>query len=192
MKNYSVVTLHKPNITDFAKERNELLKEAKTDWVLFLDSDEIVTDELQKEISNAILDKNYNGYYIKRKIIFCGIPAGEDKMLRLGRKSAGQWRRKVHEVWDIAGKVGTLDNYIIHNTASDLHSYIKKVDYHSTLHAGEILKEGKRSSLVKIIIYALGNLVVHYFKSRNIVYSIMKSLHSYLSWTKLYFRTDIN
>lgn len=187
MKKVTTFILNKQNISDFAKERNELLKKSKTDWVFFLDQDEIISKSLNDEISKVILDKNYNGYYIKRKIFFCGIPAGEDKMLRLGRKSAGQWRRKVHEVWDIAGKVGTLDNYIIHNTASDLHSYIKKVDYHSTLHAGEILREGKRSSLIKIIIYALGNLVVHYFKSRNIVYSIMKSLHSYLSWTKLYF-----
>lgn len=183
----STLTLNKPNISDFAKERNELLKKAKTDWILFIDQDEIVPKKLKDEISKAILDKNYNGFYIKRKIFFCGVPAGEDKMLRLGRKNVGQWKRKVHEYWDIDGKVGTLNNYIIHNTAVDLSNYIKKVDYHSTLHAIEVNREGKRSSLIKIIIYAVGNLVVHFFKSKNIVYSIMKSLHSYLSWTKLYF-----
>ena len=183
----SILKLNKPNITDFAKERNELLKKAKTDWVLFVDTDEIVSKELEKEISGVILDKKYSGYYIKRKIFFCGIPAGEDKMLRLGRRKAGHWKRKVHEYWDIEGKVGILNNYIIHNTAVDLNSYIKKVDYHSTLHAEEVNREGKHSSLIKIIVYSIGNLVVHFIKSRNIVYSLMKSLHSYLSWTKLYF-----
>lgn len=187
MIKYTTLVLDKKNITNFADERNKLLNDAKTDWVLFLDSDEIVTKELEKEISTAIKNKNYNGWYIKRKIYFCGTPAGEDKMLKLGKKSAGLWKRKVHEFWDIKGNVGTLDNYIIHNTAVNLADYIKKVDFHSTLHAEEVLREGKKSSLIKIIVYAVGNLVVHFFKSRNIVYSIMKSLHSYLSWTKLYF-----
>lgn len=183
----SILTLNKPNITDFAYERNELLKKAKTDWVLFLDSDEKVTKALEKEISEAIKDDTYQGFYIKRKIYFCGTLAGEDRMLKLGRKDAGKWRRKVHEVWDIKGTVGTLNNYIIHNTASNLTDYLTKVNFHSTLHAEEVLREGKKSSLIKIIVYAAGNLVVYLFKSRNVVFSIMKSLHSYLSWTKLYF-----
>lgn len=188
----SILKLDKPNITDFAKERNELLKKAKTEWNLFLDTDEIVPENLKNEISKAILNKNYNGYFIKRKIFFCGIPAGEDRMLKLGRKNAGQWKRKVHEYWDIKGKVGILNNYIIHNTAFNLKDYIQKVDYHSTLHANEVLSEGKRSSLIRIIIYSIGNFVVYLFKSRNVVFSMMKSLHSYLSWTKMYFRTDKN
>lgn len=183
----STLTLNKPNITDFAKERNELLKKAKTDWVLFVDSDEIVPKELEEEISKLIVDTEYSGFYIKRKIYFCGNLAGEDKMLRLGKKSSGKWRRKVHEVWDIKGKIGTLNNYIIHNTAKNLIDYLQKVDYHSTLHAGEVLIEGKRSSLIKIIIYPIGKFIISLIKSRHVVFSIMQSLHSYLSWTKLYF-----
>ncbi|MEK7169149.1 MAG: hypothetical protein AAB778_04000 [Patescibacteria group bacterium] len=183
----SILTLNKPNIRDFAKERNELLKKSKSEWVLFVDQDEIVPENLKNEISKAILNKNYNGYFIKRKIFFCGIPAGEDRMLKLGRKNAGQWKRKVHEYWNIKGNVGILSNYIIHNTALNLKDYIQKVNDHSTLHANEVLGEGKRSSLIRIIIYSIGNFVVYLFKSRNIVFSLTKSLHSYLSWTKLYF-----
>ncbi len=108
-------------------------------------------------------------------------------MLKLGRNGCGMWKRKVHEYWDIEGKIGILNNYVIHNTATNLKEYINKVDYHSTLHSEEILREGKTSSIAKIIIYPVGNFVVYLFKSRNVVFSLMKSLHSYLSWTKLYF-----
>lgn len=183
----STLALNKPNITDFARERNELLKQAKTDWVLFVDTDEELSKELQKEIDVAIQDKSCQGFYIKRKIYFCGTLAGEDKMLRLGKKGAGLWKRKVHEVWDIQGKVRTLNNYIIHNTAYKLTDYIKKVDYHSTLHAQEVLREGKRSNLIKIMLFPIGKFVVTLVKSKHVVFSIMQSLHSYLSWTKLYF-----
>lgn len=187
MKNVDVVVLDRPNITDFAFERNQLLKKSKKEWVLFLDKDEVLTEELEVEISNIIKSTEYNGFYIKRKIYFCGTEAGEDKMLKLGRNGSGTWNRRVHEYWDIQGKVGTLNNYLIHNTALNLKDYIKKVDYHSTIHSEEINREGKRASLVKIIIYSIGNFVVYLYKSKNIVFSIMKSLHSYLSWSKLYF-----
>ena len=187
MKDLSILMLNKKSIDDFSNERNSMLENAKTEWVLFVDTDEIVPKALEKEISEAIKNKTYEGYYIKRKIYFCGTVAGEDKMLKLGKRDAGKWTRKVHEVWDIHGKIGILNNFIIHNTANNLTDYIKKVDYHSTLHAKEVMREGKRSNLIKIIIYSLGNFVVYLFKSKNIVFSIMKSLHSYLSWTKLYF-----
>ena len=187
MKNLDVIVLYKPNITDFAFERNKLLKASKKDWILFLDKDEILTEKLKDEISNTIKSTEFNGFYIKRKIIFCGIDAGEDKMLKLGRNGCGTWKRKVHEYWDINGKVGMLNNYIIHNTATNLKEYINKVDYHSTLHSKEILREGKISSITKIIIYPIGNFIVYLIKSKNIVFSIMKSLHSFLAWTKLYF-----
>ncbi len=187
MKNVDVIVLDKPNITDFAFERNQLLKKSKKEWVLFLDKDEVLTEELTVEISNIIKSTEYNGFYIKRKIFFCGTEAGKDKMLKLGRNGYGTWKRKVHEFWDIKGKIGILNNHIVHNTATNLKEYIKKVDYHSALHSEEILREGKISSITKIIIYPIGNFVVYLFKSRNVVFSIMKSLHSYLSWSKLYF-----
>lgn len=183
----ATLTLNKPNITSFALERNELLRKTKSDWVLFVDTDEVITKDLEKEIKEAIKDESYEGYYIKRKIYFCGTLAGEDKMLKLGKKTAGKWRRKVHEVWDIKGKVGTLNNYIIHNTANNLTEYLNKVNYHSTLHANEVLREGKRSNLFKIIFFPVGKFIVTLIKSRHVVFSIMQSLHSFLSWTKLYF-----
>ena len=152
MNNLEIITLNKSGITDFAQERNLLLKKAKNDWVLFLDTDETATSKLMKEIHKKIQDDKFDGFYIKRKIYFCGQYVGEDKVLRLARKGVGKWKRAVHEVWDIQGNIGMLQNYIIHNTANNLSEYIDKMNYYSTLHARENLKEGKRSNLFKIIL----------------------------------------
>lgn len=176
----SIFTLNKPNITDFAFERNELLKKSKTDWVLFLDSDE----ELSAPIEN--LDKKYDGYILKRKNYFLGKYVGTDKIVRLGKSKFKTWRRSIHEIWDI-NKVGHLDNYIIHNTADNLADYIKKINYYSDLHAKANLKERKKSTLFKIITFPVAKFILALLKSKHIVFSIMQSLHSYLSWTKLYF-----
>jgi hypothetical protein len=79
MKDYSVITLNRKNITDFAKERNLLLGKSKSEWVLFLDSDEKLSAGLTKEISDLDV-KDFKGFIIKRKIFFLGREIGEDKV----------------------------------------------------------------------------------------------------------------
>ncbi|WKZ25900.1 MAG: hypothetical protein QY322_01170 [bacterium] len=176
----NILELKKSNITDFAKARNELLQKSKADWVLFLDSDEKLSSPI-KNISNK-----YDGYYLTRKNYFLGQYVGDDKILRLGKRKFVTWKRGVHETWDIKN-VSNLDNVIIHNTADNLTDYLKKINKYSDLHAKENLKEGKRSTLFKIIFFPIGKLIVTYIKSKHIVFSIMQSLHSYLAWLKLYF-----
>jgi glycosyltransferase involved in cell wall biosynthesis len=185
--NLEIITLKKENITDFAKERNNLLKESKADWVMFLDSDETLSKELEKEITNLKLENsNFSGFYVKRKIYFCGQYVGVDKALRLGRQGTGKWARAVHETWEIKGKVGNLKNYIIHNTATNLHDYIDKINNYSDIHARENYKEGKRSNIFKIMFYPKMKFLENIFKGRGFVFSLMQALHSFLGWTKLW------
>lgn len=183
MNNLEIITLSEPGIVDFALARNNLLRKSKADWVLFLDTDEDLTKDLEREIKD--LDpKDVNGFYIKRKIIFLGREIGQDKVLRLARKNAGNWARKVHETWQIKGKVGTLENYIIHNTAENLHEYIEKMNKYSGLHARENLAEGKRSNLFKIIFYPKMKFVQNILSCRGFVFSMLQSFHSFLGWVK--------
>lgn len=183
----TILSLNKPGITDFAGERNILLSKARTEWVLFVDTDEIVTPKLNEEIESAIRSKKYAGYYIKRKIIFMGNEIGEDKVLRLARRNSGKWTRAVHEVWNVRGRVGILKNYIIHNTAGDLAEYIERINKYSDIHARENLKEGKHATLWKIIVYPKLKFVQNVISGRGFVFSMLQSFHSFLSWSKLYF-----
>jgi hypothetical protein len=177
-----IITLRKDKITDFAKERNDLLKKTNTDWGLFLDSDEEIYN-LQFTIYNK-----FSSYKIKRDTYFLGKFIGSDYPTRLVKKGSGRWKRRVHEVWETNSKVGLLKNaVIIHNTANDLKNYIDKINYYSKLHALANKEEGKKSSLLKIIFFPIGKFIVTLVKSKNVVFSIMQSFHSFLAWTELYF-----
>lgn len=183
----SILTLNKSNITDFAEARNDLLQKAKTDWVLFLDKDEKIT-QVNQLFSNTLNQKK-TAYYLFRKNYFLGQFVGTDKIIRLVKKRTGKFVRKVHEVWkpNDLSKVGVIDVPIIHNTAYNLTDYLNKINNYSTLHAKANLKEGKKSNLFKIIFFPIGKFIVTLIKSKHVVFSIMQSLHSYLAWTKLYF-----
>lgn len=188
MNKLSILTLIKENITDFAFERNKLLKSAKSEWVLFLDSDETISPKLQKEIiqltNNSV--KSVNGFYINRENYFLGQFVGTDKILRLGKKDSGRWTRRVHETWEVRGKIGEVKNPIVHNTAKSLSDYIKKINFYSGLHAIANKEEGKTSSLLKIILYPGLKFIQSVFMGRGMVFSILQAFHSFLSWGKLW------
>lgn len=77
---------------DFASQRNFALKKAKNKWVFFVDSDEMITTVLAKEICKIIKRKDaLNGYYLKRKDYMWGKAlmhgeSGNINLLRLGKK----------------------------------------------------------------------------------------------------------
>jgi glycosyltransferase involved in cell wall biosynthesis len=181
--NFETIILNQKNVTNFSEARNRLLKNAKSEWVLFLDTDEKLSKELTEEITN-IDPKEYNGFYIKRKIILLGKVIGEDKVLRLAKRNSGRWERKVHETWKIKGMVGILGNYIIHNTADSLSDYIGKINNYSSIHAKENLSEGKQSNLLKIVIYPKMKFIQNFFEGRGFVFSMLQSFHSFLGWVK--------
>lgn len=182
-----IITLNKPNVTDFALERNKLLNKAKSDWAFFIDADEIMSDSLKSEALSKISNGKVGAYYAIRKNYFLGKYIGCDKIIRLVKKGSGKWERSVHEVYHLAsGRTGQLKNPLIHNTANNLNGYISKINFYSKLHAEANKKEGKVSSIFKIILYPIAKFFVTYFKSRHVVFSIMQSFHSFLSWGELW------
>lgn len=183
---------------DFSSQRNFGLKKAKGEWVLFLDADEIISDRLSKEILKSVKNPSFNGYFLKRKDNFKGMflkygETGTIRLLRLGRRKSGKWIRKVHEHWEIEGKVGELRNPIIHYPHKIFRDFIKNVNVYSSIHAKENYKEGKNSSILKIIIIPVAKFINNYvYKlgfldgSFGFVVSATMSFHSFLSWSKLW------
>ncbi len=147
---------------DFAQQRNFALSKAKYNWVLFVDADEVVPEKTKLEIISKIENPLLGevGYFIKRDNYFLGRKlrygeASSVQLLRLAKKNCGRWRRKVHEYWDVKGKVGKLNNKIDHYFCDNLFSFIEKINWYSELHAKANREEGKKSSLFKILFYPL-------------------------------------
>ncbi len=133
---------------NWAAQRNFALTKTKNPWVLFVDSDEIVTKALKTEILEAVYKNNYDGFYLKRQDQFLGRilhhgETGSVQLLRLGKKDAGRWVRAVHEVWQIKGQVGTLSGTLVHKRDVNLGNFIDRFNVYTDLDARELIEEGK-------------------------------------------------
>ena len=184
---------------DFSRLRNFGLKKAGGKWVLFLDADEEVPESLGEEITEKIgkpFQKNW-GFYIKRDDYLWGskIRFGETsrKFLRLARRHSGTWKRAVHEYWDVAGRTSSLRGAIKHYPHQSVREFVESVNFHSSLHAGENMREGKKSDMSKIVLWPPGKFLGNYlFKlgfldgTGGFVISLMMSFHSFLAWSKLW------
>ncbi len=186
---------------NFAAQRNFGLNKAQGKWVLFIDADERVTEDLRNEIVQMTNDHlvNFLGFYLKRVDYLWGKrlkhgETGNIKLLRLARRRVGKWRRRVHEVWDVAGRTRELKNPLIHYPHPTLADFIVSVNSMSSLHAKANLEEGKKSSLLKIFIWPSGHFVYNFILRlgfldgiQGFVVALVMSLHSYLAWSKLWF-----
>ncbi|SNR55885.1 glycosyltransferase family 2 protein [Flavobacterium sp. ov086] len=135
---------------NFAAQRNYALSLASNSWILFLDADERLTPELQKEISFIINQKNSaSAYFMRRnfmfenkKLRFSGWQT--DKIIRLFKREKASYNinKIVHEKLIVNGKIGKLKSKLIHHSYSNYEDYKQKMVFYGQLKAQEeILKE---------------------------------------------------
>lgn len=185
---------------DFAAQRNFGLEKTSGEWVLFVDTDERVTPSLSEEIiqlvNNSIIQ--YSGFYLKRidmiwkKKLRYG-EVGNVRLLRLARKGSGTWKRRVHEYWDVKGKIEELKNPLFHYPHQTLSEFIQDIDFYSTLHAQQKKDDNEHSSIVKIILWPAVKFARNWIIRGGfldgipgLIHASLMSFHSFLSWSKLW------
>ena len=115
--------IYRRKLDFFSNQRDFGMEKAKTDWILFVDSDEVVSDQLRQSITVAIGHENKkHAYYIKRRDFWWGreLKYGEVKKLRtkgiirLVKKNSGHWSGEVHEVFKTNFPIGKLAGFLNH------------------------------------------------------------------------------
>jgi glycosyltransferase involved in cell wall biosynthesis len=138
----------------FGRQKQFAIEQATRDWVLVLDADERVTDELAGAIREVVEvdDARFDGYRLRRLTWFFGGPvrfSGWYKCvhLRLFRRGRARYvDRRVHEypVLIDDGRSGALPGHLDHHTYADLDELESKRQRYSSLAAADWYDAGRR------------------------------------------------
>ncbi len=154
----------------YSLQKNFALEKAKGEWILSIDSDEVVEEKLKEEILKTISSSQpYHGFSIPRKN-FVGkrwIRFGgwyPDYTLRLFKKGEGKFeKRHVHEAVTISGKKGYLKTPLLHYTYRDLQDYAQRQLHYARLAGREMQEKGKKAFLPGLFFHPIYNFIRCYF-----------------------------
>jgi len=144
----------------FARQKNSAIDKCVGTWVLSLDADEELTEDLQTEI-RAMLERDehaptrVDGYRLRLRHVFLGrwMRYGgyyPDLKLRLFRRVSDTGAvyftdRPVHESICVSGRVETMKNDFLHHGYPNLEIYLEHMNRYSTLGARILAAKGKVS-----------------------------------------------
>lgn len=184
--------------------RNKGLKEAKGEWLLYIDSDERVTPELRNEIKSKILNSkskiHYEAYAIPRRNFIFGKEfrySGQypDYQKRLFlRSKLRKWKGKIHEEPVFDGKLGHLKNPMIHIKHNNLQEMIEKTNNWSEIEA-RLMYDAKHPpmNIPRFISAMLREFYLRFIKQKafldggeGIIYGIYQMYSRFISYAKLW------
>lgn len=147
----------------FSKQKQYAIDCAAHDWILSLDADERVSDELKTEIlqlKDAGETNLADGYRIPRLSFYMNRPIRHggwypDWQMRFFNRRKGKWKEVlVHESFEITNgsKVEKLSGDILHFSVEDVSHHHRMIgSRYAPLAARQMFERGKRASILKIL-----------------------------------------
>ncbi|MEA5466499.1 glycosyltransferase family 2 protein [Leptothoe sp. PORK10 BA2] len=128
LEKYPKVDVFKRKFDSYAPQWNYGLDQVQTDWILSLDSDYILPDELISELAQLTLEDHIDGYFARFKYCVFGKPLrGTILPPRqiLSRKGRSSYINDGHtQLLKVKGESGHLKNYIYHDDRKALSRWL--------------------------------------------------------------------
>ncbi|HOV99201.1 MAG TPA: glycosyltransferase family 2 protein [Bacteroidota bacterium] len=155
----------------FGEAKNFALSQCKNEWALWIDADERVTPELQREIMTSLdsIDSSVVAFrmprlanFLGRWIYHCGWYPGY--VVRLFKKSVAQFSDdNVHEQLVLShGTIGSLRSPLLHYTDPDLNHYFEKFNRYTSLAAADLANKGAKFHHCSLVVHPLWTFIRMY------------------------------
>lgn len=145
-------TVYQEPWAGYLAQKNSALDKCSGEWILCLDSDEVLTPELLASIKAVLAGKRpAGGYRLKRRTIYMGkllkYAWQPDRHLRLVHRSASpRWAgTDPHESLVIDGPVSDLDGYLSHYSYRNFADHMEKTRKYAEGAAKTYFKRGKKA-----------------------------------------------
>ncbi|MCG6968291.1 MAG: glycosyltransferase family 2 protein [Gammaproteobacteria bacterium] len=183
------------------EQKNLAVSKASHDWILSLDCDERLSDQLQDSIKH-IKDNlpSYDAYKMPRKTFYvyrwlnhCWYP---DKKVRLFNKHQARWggTNPHDKVLVDSDNIMELKGDILHYSFDSISAHIQTLDKFTDIGAREILNKGKRVNLFSPLLHAKWTFFRLYILRlgfldgfAGLVVSMLSFMHVFVKYSKVIF-----
>jgi glycosyltransferase involved in cell wall biosynthesis len=145
------------NWEGYSASKNFANSQAKYNWILSLDADEALSDELKTSILAVKAKDQPYPYKFNRLTNYCGKWIRHcgwypDTKLRIFDRRTTQWEGMIHEKLVIReGTPQQLKGDCLHYSYYTIEEHYRQTDKFSTLSAKSLYSEGKNASLLKMV-----------------------------------------
>ena len=155
--------------TGYSAQKNFALAQCRGDWLLSLDADERVSDDLREEIAATLVAAPREaGFFLPRQNFFQGrwVRHGgwyPDYQLRLFRRGQGTFRdTAVHESARVDGPTGRLRAPLLHQSYRGIADFVARADRYSDLAATELAAAGRGGSVPDLLLRPVWRFISMY------------------------------
>lgn len=165
------IKVYKATWEGYGKNRYKAALLAKNDWILMLDTDEVLDEELSAAIRQIDLGKNNIGYKFRYRNFFGGKLMkhgewGNDWHIRMANRRSVQLETEiVHEKLFLQPGlvIQELPGNVLHYTADSCISFARKMTDYASLSADKYHGGGKSASWYKLFFSPFFSFVQNYF-----------------------------
>jgi len=155
----------------YGQQKQFATDQASNNWVLSLDADEVVPDNLKSEIRALLTQETiaqagfripFSLCYMGRTLRFSG--TGNEFHLRLFDRTRGKFTNvSVHEGVEINGPAGTLRGKILHYSYRDISHHLQKINTYTTQAAEGYIRDGRKFSKAWVVFKFPVSFLTFYF-----------------------------
>lgn len=140
----------------FGKQKQHALELCQQNWVLNLDADEELTDELIDDMLECMQRNEVEGLTCERRLLRFGRrPRGssDETLLRFFKRGYGVYTEvSVHESIKLTGKLAYSKALLLHHDNLSYSERIQKVNLYSELGARDKFVRGKRATVAHLLL----------------------------------------
>lgn len=151
------VQFHQREWKGYSKQKNYGNGLASNDWILSIDADEALSEELKAAIVEAKRKGGHYNYSFNRLTNYCGQWIRHsgwypDTKTRMFHRVESDWQGDVHERLTVdPTTLRKLSGDLLHFSYHTVSDHVKRTDHYSTLGAQELFANGKKASWVNIL-----------------------------------------
>lgn len=183
---------------NFANQKNFALSKVTGDWVLSIDADEEIPNDLAKEIKQTIKKTKVVGFLIPRRNFILGKEIkysrwSPDRHIWLWKKDFGKWEGMVHEEVKVSGEVASIKHPKIHNSHQTITDFMTTNNFYSELESQSLFKSKINFSFPGMLWDPFAEFILRYIYKmgfldgkRGFILAYLMGIYKLMVWVKLW------